>query len=306
MRDTMTTLTEGERETFTMAPQRGKPPEGYYSASTTLRKLGNISDGMLRSYIQRGLIERYVPPGRKQGFYSRSQVDKLARELESALYGGTKAPQTHFRQATSADIEAIIDIDERTFNALEEEPVPRKTYLEWNRETYLHWMQRNPQTFFVLLSATEKIVGFASLLPLKRDILNHLIRGEIKWTDISEEDIDLFEPGKPLHLYVIALCIDPVLKGAIKETYGSRIISSIFKWFLMLAKQGIEIETITARNDLNHPDGKRLLLKLGIPQLRSPVKDMHLFSVRVPESGNTLLVKYYDTLVEWKNQHKEI
>jgi hypothetical protein len=302
MRGTMTTPTEREREILVM-PQRGKPPEGYYSASTTLRKLGDISDGMLRTYIQRGLIERYVPPGRKQGFYPRNQVDKLARDLESTLYGGTK--ETRFRQATSADIEAIIDIDERTFNTPEEEPVPRKTYLQWSKETYLRWIQRNPQTFFILLSANEKIIGFASLLPLKRDILDHLVRDKIKWTDISEEDINLFEPGKPLHLYIIALCIDPVIKGAIKETYGARIISGIFRWFLKLAKQGIEIETITARNDLNHPDGKRLLLKLGIPQLRSPVKHMHLFSVRVPEAGNPLLVKYYDTLVEWRNQHKE-
>jgi hypothetical protein len=83
------------------------------------------------------------------------------------------------------------------------------------------------------------------------------------------------------------------------------MINSMFSFFLNLARKGVEVETITARNDLNHPDGKRLLLRLGIPQLRSPVPHIHLFSVQVPESGNTLLVKYYDALTEWKREHKE-
>lgn len=298
----MATLTE--KEAIPMA-QRGKPPEGYYTASITRKKLGNISDGMLRSYIQKGLIERAVPPGRKQGFYKREDVEKLAREIESPWYGGTKGPHTHFRQATPADIEAIADIDERIFNAPEEEPEPRKVYLQWDKETYLRWMQRNPQIFFVLLNAADKVVGFASLLPLKKSTLDRLVRDEIKWMDIPNEDIDLFELGKPLHLYVIALCVDPTYKGTIKERYGARIISNLFDFFLDLAKQGVEIDTITARNELNKPDGKRLMQKLGIPQLRSPVAHMHLFSVRVADSGYPLLIQYSDLLETWKKEHQK-
>lgn len=294
-----------KREALPMV-QRGKPPEGYYTASTARKKLGNISDGMLRTYIQKGLIERTVPPGRTQGFYKRETVDKLARELESNWYGGTKVARTHFRQATPADIEAIADIDERTFNAPEQEPEPRKVYLQWDRETYLRWMQRNPQTFFVLTNATDKVVGFASLLPLKKNTLDRLVRDEIKWTDILDGDIDIFEPGKPIHLYVVALCVDPVYKDAIKEGYGAKMISGLFHFFLDLAKQGIEISTITARNALDKPDGKRLLQKLGMPQLRSPVAHMHLFSMRVADAGHPLLARYYDALLNWKIEHKEI
>jgi hypothetical protein len=286
---------------FVMAPQRGKPPEGYYTATQTRRKLGNISDGMLRTYISKGLVEHFIPPGRKQGFYKRETVDKLARELESQWVGGTDDARTRFRPATLEDIEAISDIDERTFNTSE----PRKTYLQWDTETYSRWLQRNPLSFFVLTNATNKVVGFASILPLKKDTLEHLVHDEIGWMDIPNEDIDLYEPGKQLHLYIIALCIDPNVKGALKERYGARMINSMFTFFLNLAKQGVEIETISARNDRDKPDGKRLLLKLGIPQLRSPVAHMHLFSVRVPEAGNALLVKYWDTLTEWKETHKE-
>lgn len=283
--------------------QRGRPPVGYLTASATRKLLGNISDGMLRSYIQRGLIERVVPPGRKQGFYKREDVEKLAREIEFPWSGEAKATRTSFRQATLADIEAIADIDERIFNASEDEPEPRKAYLQWDRDTYSRWMRRNPQTFFVLANASGKVLGFASLLPLEKDTLDRFIRDEIKWMDIPDEKIDLFEPGKPLHLYIIALCVDPIYKRKVKEGYGARLISGVFDFFLDLAKRGVEIDTITARNELNHPDGKHLSQKLGMPQLRSPVRRMHLFSIRVADSGYPLLVQYYDTLTRWKQEH---
>lgn len=298
----MPTLTTVKEALLPMV-QRGKPPVGYLTASATRKKLGNISDGMLRSYLVKGLIERVVPPGRKQGFYKREDVEKLAREIEFPRQEDTRAARTYFRQATEADIEAIADIDERIFNATEEEPEPRKVYLEWDRKTYLRWMRRNPQTFFVLTNAADKVVGFASLLPLKRSTMDRFLRDEVRWMDIADEDIDLFEPGKPLHLYIIALCVDPAYKRKIKEGYGARLISGVFDFFLDLARHGVEIETITARNELNHPDGKRLSQKLGMPQLRSPVARMNLFSVKVAESGYPLLVQYYDTLTRWKQEH---
>src|ERR1700687_166034 len=97
--DNATTMMQ--REALQMA-KRGMPPEGYYTASTTRKKLGNISDGMLRSYIQRGLIRRNIPPGRKQGFYKREDVDKLARTLDDFLIN-TNKPDTEFQQATIED-----------------------------------------------------------------------------------------------------------------------------------------------------------------------------------------------------------
>jgi ribosomal protein S18 acetylase RimI-like enzyme len=293
-----------QKEALLMA-QRGKPPEGYYTASTARRKLGNISDGMLRSLIQRGLIQRDVPPGRKQGFYKRETVDKLAKEIQASWHGGTLGTGTKFRQATLDDLDAIADIDERTFNASEDDPEPRQAYLQRCRETYSRWMQRNSQATFVLTNAANKVVGFISLLPLKKSTLDDLVHDRIQWTEIPNEDIELFEPQKPLHIYVIALCVDPSYKGTLKEKYGAWLISRLFNLFFTLAKQGIEIETITARNALNKPDGKRLLQGLGIPQLRSPTPSMHLFSVRVAEAGNPLLSKYYDTLMEWKKKHQE-
>jgi hypothetical protein len=287
-----------------MSIRRGHPPEGYVTASRAKKKLGGISDGKFRSYIQAKKIERFVPPGMKQGFYRREDVEKLAKELESPWHGGAKGHGTHFRQATLEDIPAIANIDECIFNASEEEPTPRKIYLRQSEETYSRWLRRNPQSLFVLSNEASKVVGFASLPPLKKNTLDLLVRDEISWTDIPNEDIDLFQPGRLLHLYVMALCIDPSYTRATKERYAARMIRGLFDFILSLAKQGIEIEDITARNQLDKPDGKRLLQKLGIPQLRSPIAHINLFSVRMADSGYPAFVEYYDTLVQWKQEHE--
>ena len=283
--------------------RRGHPPVGYLTATQAKKKLGGISDGKFRSYIQEGKIERFLPPGMKQGFYKREDVEKLARELDSFWERSTKAARTQFQLATPEDLPAIAAIDEQTFNAGKEDAEPKAAYLRWIEHTYLRWMTKNPHVFFVLRNSARKVVGFAALLPLKKETLDRFIRGEIGMAAIPTDDVELFAPGKPLHVYVIAVCIDPAYKATTKEQYGAMMVRGLFAHLLELAQRGVEIETITARNEKDKPDGKRLLQRLGIPQLRSPVPDMALFSVNVADSGYPLLVKYSDALAAWKQEH---
>ena len=162
-------------------------------------------------------------------------------------------------------------------------------------------MRKNPETFFVLRDGGEKVVSYACLLPLKKEVMDRFVRDEIDMDDISPDDVALFEPGRPLHLYVIALCVDPVYRATIKHEYGARLVRGLFTFVLELARRGIEIETITART--YKADGIRLLRKMGIPQLRSPVIGKHLFSVHVADSGFPILVRYSDLLADWKQKH---
>jgi hypothetical protein len=286
-----------------MSIRRGHPPTGYLTATQAKKKLGGISDGKFRSYIQEGKIARLLPPGMKQGFYKREDVEQLARELDSFWQSSTTAPRTQLQLATPEDLPAIAAIDEKTFNAGKEDAEPKETYLRWIEQLYLRWMTKNPHVFFVLRNSARKVVGFAALVPLKKETLDRFVRGEIGMAAIAPDDVELFEPGKPLHMYVIALCIDPAYKATTKEQYGAMMVRGLFTHLLELAQRGVEIETITARNEKDKPDGKRLLQKLGIPQLRSPVPAMALFSVNVADSGYPLLVKYSDTLAAWKQAH---
>lgn len=278
------------------------PAPGYITAKQATEML-NISDATLSTYVRNGWLKRYGPPARKHKFYKLSEIEALIASRNVFGEYQEKLP-AFFSTATPDDIPAIADIDERTFNANKKEKAePKETYLHWIEDTYLHWLQKNPETFFVLRNTNKQVIGFAALVPIKKNTLDRFIRDEIGMSEISSEDIELFEAGKPLHLYVIALCIDPIYKASAKVTYGAQMIEKIFAFLLDLARRGVEIETITARNEKDKPDGKNLLQKMGIPQLRSPIPDMYLFSVRVADSGYPKLVQYSDTLAEWKKEH---
>lgn len=276
---------------------RLQPAPGYATAKQATEML-NISDATLSQYVKNGWLKRYGPPERKHKFYKLSEIEVLLASRNVFGEYQEKLP-AFFSLATPEDIPAIADIDERTFNTNKKE----KAYLRWIEEIYLRWLQKNPETFFVLRNTANRIVGFASLVPIKKNTLDRFVSGEINMSEIPSDDIEVFEPGKPLHLYVFALCIDPVYKAGAKVAYAFLLIEKIFAFLLDLARRGVEIETITARNQKDKPDGKRLLQKMGFPQLRSPVPNMHLFSVRVAESGFPKLVQYSETLAKWKQEH---
>ena len=181
---------------------------------------------------------------------------------------------------------------------------PRETYIPWIEETYRRWFKRNPEAFFALRSVTNRLVGYAIFLPFKKDTINKFVKDEIKMSDIPSSDIELFRPDKPLHLYMVALCVDPVFKSKVKHTYGARLITGLFSYVYDLAREGIEIQTITARSYT--PDGKRLMREMGMTHLRSTVPGKELFSINVSESGYPVLIRYSDLLTEWKQSHQEV
>ena len=268
---------------------RPKPPEGYITAGEAAKRL-NVNDAMISRYVKQGRLERYGPEERRHKYYKASEVQAII-DADRAFFEAGDKHQEHlpsfFSLATADDMPTIVDIDKRTFHV--------DTLTE---ETYLRWLKRNPETFFVLRDIAKKVVGFACLLPMRKVTIDRFVRDEIGLNDISSGDIDPFEPGRPLHLYIIALCIDPAYKPAMKHTYGASLVRGVFAFILELAKRGVEIETITART--YKTDGIRLSRKMGMPQLRSPVIGKYLFSVRVADSGFPLLAHYNDLLAEWK------
>ncbi len=266
---------------------RLKPAPGYITATEATSML-DISDATLSLYVKKGWLKRYGPPERKHKFYKLSEVESLI-ESRNIFDEYQEILPASFDIAAPEDISAIIDIDKRTF------------HVGITEETYLRWMRKNTETFFVLRDSASKIVGYTCILPIRKETMNRFVRDEIDMDDISPDDVDLFEPGRPLNLYVIALCVDPTYKSAVKHDYGARLIRGLFAFVLELARRGVEIETITART--YKADGIRLLRKMGIPQLRSPVRGKHLFSVRVTDSGFPILALYSDLLAEWKQRH---
>jgi len=267
---------------------RLQPPPGYTTASDAADRL-RISVPLLSRYVNEGKLHRYGPAERKHKFYELSEIEALAAAERVFPYEAGNwrdNPTTRFELATDEDMPAIVEISRRIFG----DPVIPV-------ETRLTWLQKNPETFHILRNQAGETVGYASLLPLSKSVIDRFVRDEIEAEQITGDDVHSFVPGKPIHLYIMAIGVDPRFSTAEKHEYGAALMRGIYGFFFDLAARGIAIETITARS--HKPDGLRLLRKMGFAQLRSPVPGKSLFFVQVREAGFYLFERYSHLLSEW-------
>ena len=65
-------------------------PDLFYGSSEARRVLGNISANELQSYVDRGIIGRYPPPGKIRGKYLKAEVNALAEQIRRFNAGEVK------------------------------------------------------------------------------------------------------------------------------------------------------------------------------------------------------------------------
>lgn len=267
-----------EGNPYTM-PQM-KIGKDYYTAKQVKEKLG-ITANQLYSYVRNGTLQHITPPGKKQGVYIRKEVDQLAEDL-NAFLAIRKKEVSKFGRATEADIPEILEISRSLFG---------DSIIA--AETRVQWLRKNADTFFILKNE-DLIVGYASILPLKQEIIDKLVREEIGGEEITANDVEEFLPDTPTHIYIMAIGVDPQYSIYEKHQYGARLISGLFSLIRDLGQRRVIIETITARS--HKPDGIRLLRKLGFPQIQSPIPGKRLFIANVDESGIPILEQYKQIL----------
>ncbi len=263
----------------------------YYTASQVQKKLG-ITHGELYNYVRNGRLHSIIPPGKKLGVYTRAEVDQLAQELNIFFAIRDKA-ETDFFRATKNDMPRIAEISRAIFApdiAAGEDTV----YIE----TRSKWLEKNPDTMYILKSENT-VVGYASLAPLSEEKIRQIINEEISTDDITPEDIEDFRHKKPIHLYIMAIGIDPKYNKHEKHIYGARLISHLITFLTSLGHEGIKIETITARS--HKPDGIRSLRRMGFSEVMSPIPGKRLFIIKIEETGNPLFTRYKEALAEWRS-----
>jgi hypothetical protein len=272
-------------EAFSMA-QRGKPPEGYYTASTARRKLGNISDGMLRTYIQRGLIERTVPPGRKQGFYKREAVDKLAKEIQSP-WSDNILIKSHIKPVeTLSEMQECINIANIVFGGTD----------DTSMEVYEGRIKANPYCYHMVKS-NNKIVGFIGIIPLREGMLSEVLAQTVP-VNISNNDVVSFKPGTVTEIYISVMVTRPNVPTLYRHAWGARMIRYLMRLIKEWGYQGIIIKTIGARSAI--PDGIKLLQHLGFTEIKRATPERRTFIIDVEKSGIPFIEQYQEAIGEWK------
>lgn len=236
------------------------------------------------AFKDNGALERITPPGKKQGVYRRSQVDQLARDLKTFIVTRQRHPSIFMKMTTREEILESAKISDAIFGG----------HIDVDRQ--LAWLKRNPDIGYVVKSE-GKVVGYAIILPLKPEKIAKLMREEEHTINLEPEEIQVFEPGIPLHLYGGAIGVLPDISLAEKRTYGSRLIGGLIDALIDLGKRGVVFETFTARS--TKPDGVRLLRNVGFTQIPS-ITEKKDFVLNVEMSGAREIMQYKLALKEYQ------
>ncbi|HJT54857.1 MAG TPA: helix-turn-helix domain-containing protein [Ktedonobacteraceae bacterium] len=253
----------------------------YYTAAQVKEKLG-ITQGTLYNYVRNGTLKPVTPPGKRQGVYSRKEVDQLAHELRAFMATRQKSASI-FARATAQDVSDCAKLSDDFFSGL-----------HFDVEKQIAWMKKNPDICYVVKDE-GKVVGYVLMLPLAPQKIERFLRGEESSLDLETEDIEEFIPGKPVHIYMASIVVTS--KGSLFErrTYGARLVGGLFKVLIDLGKRGIILKTIAARS--SKPDGIRLLRGIGFTELLSNT-DRKNFVIDVGKSGIKEIVEYKQALKE--------
>jgi hypothetical protein len=276
-----------------MNNRRGDPPEGYCTATVARRKLGNISDGRFRTLIGEGegKIERWIPPGSKQGFYNLSHVNKLVNDWNRLAREADNPdlPGAHFQPATKEDMPEIIQLLIKIFGGGD-------TSAKRNA-----WLDRNPEAAFIVKSH-GRIVGHIAILPLTEEKINDLLDKDRpqSFGIIEIDDVLPYEVGKPVNLFLLAMCSDDAGVSKVnRRKWGQVIVRGLFRHIEDLGSRGVPVNIVAARSDLK--DGIRLMRHIGFTELE-PKAGNRNFIIETKRSGLDFAMKHKAAYAEWKKR----
>jgi len=268
-----------------------QPPKGYITATEVKNKL-NISDAMIRYYVQKEQIKYIVPPGRKQGFYLEKDVNKLFNELNAFLnIENEEEEEVIFGLPARDDLREILRIGITLFN-------PDSNVSPEPPEWWIKVLEKNPEMSFVL-KKQEQVLGYISTIPFK--VGNEKAQQALKVdflrdVNITPDDIETFDTGKHIDLYIMAIGMNPHLDRLERKKQGANLISRFISKIVELGEKGVIIEKIFARGDTR--SGIKLLQAFGFCETLPPGPGKRAFIIDIKDSGAPVSLQYKQALKE--------
>jgi len=273
--------------------------------SAEVMKLLDISSSTLRNLVEKGLIEKVTRPGYKHGYYTKDSVDQYYNQrslfeekysLEDDASNNTPKPEKErstlkvFKIQTLEEMKECQDISQELFGVGAGTEKERMRIVEKNSDTYY------------LLRKGSQAIGYLSIMPLKKGNLENVLSQTLP-VKIDPDQIETFENGKQLDLYLTAIGIRPGFSAEEKHEYGSKLVRQLIRLVLELGKKGIEIGTIAARSGM--PDGIRLMKHAGFTEIPPLTPERRTFIINVKESGIPFIMQHKKYLKEYQAQHPQ-
>lgn len=262
--------------------------DAYYTAQKAQEVL-NMTYSGLRYQVLTGNIKSSIPKGRKQSYYRMLDVEQVARDLQSYSVQRRNRPVQFFIVKTLEEIKECLEISKLLFGSE-----------RGDINKHMNILRKNPETYYAIKDE-DQIVGYTAIWPVKSGEIHKLLSQTIP-VKISPDDIEIFQEGKAIDLYINVIGVKPGFGKEEKRLYGSRLVSGLVDTVVNLGARGILIDTIAARS--NMPDGIRLMKGIGFSEIVPLTPERRTFAIKVKEAGSPFATKYKEKLQQWKSNNQ--
>ena len=269
---------------------RLQPPAGYLNLQDAVKFLDDhglhVSEAMIYKYVKQGRLKREGPESRKQKYYSIEALKKIIRE-ETGRVGGI---EVQFSQASIEDLEKITQLSAKLFKTATLRPIPA--------ETRRAWYEKEHRGHFVVKRLNGDVVAYLHIVALTDERIEAYMRDEIRGRDITGEDVQRLEPGKPVGCIVVSIGSDPDIRDkALRHRYTSILLHGVSKEIEQLGKQGIILSRLYAYSESK--SGILMSVRMKMKQYAEPVKNRYTFWLDILQSSLPLVRNYQRALGEW-------
>jgi hypothetical protein len=169
-----------------------------YTHKQVMEKLG-IGPATLVNLVDKGVITRVIPPGRKTGFYIREDVDEYYAKMNLFAKTYTSRKQQHYeiRLALPEDLPGIVTLHQKLFGEAGSVKLAKQQT----------WHDKNPSIDIVAVLGDD-VVGHIELMPLKDAALQGMLQGTLRGWEVQAEDIETYDEEKQYNIFVMFLGID--------------------------------------------------------------------------------------------------
>lgn len=264
----------------------GKLSDVYYTASQARRKLG-LTEDAFQGWIKAKKINKVLLPNRKQGVFSRHEIDMIVAGIDTA-YLMAKTP-LRFEKATLETQEGEFKLAELVFGE-------RTRQFDDKR---IDLLKRNPNMSYYVYDANFMVASM-NIVPMQHEAILKFKEGERGW--LMGEYVEQYKPGKPLELIIIDCMTTPSVPLNRRRMYAQRLFFGVMEVFAEMAKQGIEIKSIHACGGT--PDGREILERAKFAYLGEPRPNRHIYELDIASSDLPLLNPYKEAHAKYLKTHK--
>ncbi|MBV9689834.1 MAG: hypothetical protein JO202_08990 [Ktedonobacteraceae bacterium] len=202
--------------------------KNYYTAKEARQRLG-IEEGKFFYLVKTKRIKRITPPGKNQGVYPKTEVDRLAREMLTFLTYDESQGIQFMKAKTQEDIQEEYNLASMMFGHAVHDIATRKA-----------WLSKNPDIDFIIRDHGN-LVAFINVLPVEHETIMQFMRGEIRGWEIPATYVLPYTPNSQVECILMGMATTPEAEPTRRSHYGRRLINGLFYFLEELAEQNIII-----------------------------------------------------------------